>query len=252
MKNIFAFIMILFILSSCDKKKLIEVEVPLPEIDSENRIGNPSDVVADNGFFKLEKLNFSYAALSPQISAATIETHYSKHYLAYTNNLNRILKETSAENNPIEKLLKTLDTDNEALRNNAGGYYNHSLYFKCLSSKEKRLPKDTLAIVIENTFGSFSGFESKFKQETSKVFGSGWTWLIVNKNNELQICSTANQDNPLMKNSVISGTPILGIDLWEHAYYLDYKNKRADYVNSFFDKINWEAVEILYENAIQK
>lgn len=242
-----------FILISCNKKKLTEVvEVPLPSAEEKITMGIPDDVQANDGSFQLEKLPFDYDALAPHLSAITVENHYSKHYLSYTNKLNESIEGTNLENSTIEEVLSQLDTNNEDQKNNAGGYYNHSLYFKCIGPKSGGQPKDSLATAITKDFESFENFATQFKGEATKVFGSGWVWLIVDRSGKLQITSTANQDNPLMRNAKVPGKPILALDVWEHAYYLDYQYKRKNYIDAFFAVINWRKVEENYEEAIAK
>lgn len=241
------------VLLSCNKKKYTEVvEVPLPTVQEKVIMGMPDDVKAIEGSFQLEKLAFSYDALTPNIAALTMENHYSKHYLTYTNNLNKAIAGTELENLTIEEVLAKLDPSIPEIRNNAGGYYNHSLYFKCLGPKAEGQPKDTLAEAITKKFGSFDNFTTAFKDEATKQFGSSWVWLIVDKSGNLQITSTQNQDNPLMRNALIPGKPILALDLWEHAYYLDYQYKRKNYVDAFFNVINWKKVGENYEEALKK
>ncbi len=246
-------LILLIVLISCSKKKLTEVvEVPLPTAEEKITMGVPEDVTADEGSFQLEKLPYSYDALSPNISPLTLEMHYSKHYLTYTNNLNRAIAGTELEGLTIEEVLAKLDTSIPEIKNNAGGYYNHSLYFKCMSPKAGGRPKDSLATAITKKFGSFENFTTAFKDEATKQFGSAWVWLIVDNSGNLQITSTQNQDNPLMRNAVVKGKPILALDLWEHAYYLDYQYKRKIYVDNFFKVINWKKVNENYETAIDK
>jgi superoxide dismutase, Fe-Mn family len=243
----------LSLLISCNKKKLTEVvEVPLPSAEEKITMGMPDDVSADEGgAFQLERLPFNYDALNPIISPLTLEMHYSKHYLTYTNNLNKAIVGTDLEGLTIEEVLAKLDTSIPEIRNNAGGYYNHSLYFKCLSPKSEK-PKDSLATSINKKFGSFEEFTKSFKDEATKQFGSAWVWLIVDSSGELQITSTQNQDNPLMRNAELKGKPILALDLWEHAYYIDYQYKRKLYVDGFFKVINWKKVNENYLAAIEK
>lgn len=247
-------LLLLSILLSCDNKKYTEVvDVPLPEVEQQTVImGVPDDVKANDGSFQLEKLPYSYNALAPNISAATMENHYSKHYLTYTNNLNKAIAGTPLENLTIEEVLAKLDTSIPEIKNNAGGYYNHSLYFKCMGPKAARQPIDTLAGAITTKFGSFENFTTAFRDEATKQFGSGWVWLIVDRSGNLQITSSQNQDNPLMRNALIPGRPILALDLWEHAYYLDYQYKRKNYVDAFFNVINWDKVSENYEEALKK
>jgi Fe-Mn family superoxide dismutase len=183
-----------------------------------------------------------------------MESHY-KHYLYYTNNLNKAVLGTKYENLSIEEVLKTLDISDPVIRNNAGGYYNHSLYFKNISPKAGGEPIDTLASSINNNFGSFSNFKTLFKETASKQFGSGWVWLVVDKTGVLQLTTTQDQDNPLMTYAPVvgfHGTPILGIDLWEHAYFLDYQYKKKNYIDAFFNVLNWEKVNENYKATFKK
>jgi Fe-Mn family superoxide dismutase len=256
MKNIRILVLNLLlatVLLSCNKKKYTEVvEVPLPTAQEKVTMGMPDDVKADEGSFQLEKLPYNYDALAPNIAALTLEMHYSKHYLTYTNNLNKAIAGTPLENLTIEEVLAKLDPSVPEIKNNAGGYYNHSLYFKCMGPKSEGQPKDTLAAAIIKNFGSFDEFTTAFKDEATKQFGSSWVWLIVDRSGNLQITSTQNQDNPLMRNALVPGKPILALDLWEHAYYLDYQYKRKNYVDAFFNVINWNKVAENYEEAVRK
>jgi len=246
-------LLLLGFLASCNDKKLTEVvEVPLPTAQEKVTIGFPDDVKANNGAFQLEKLPYAYDALAPTISPLTLEMHYSKHYLTYTNNLNNAIAGTEYQNQPIESILAKLDLNNADLRNNAGGYYNHSLYWKSMAPNSGGVPKDTLASVISRDFGSYENFVTSFKSEATSQFGSAWVWLVVDKAGTLKITSTQNQDNPLMKNAIIPGTPILALDLWEHAYYLGYQYRRRTYIDSFFNVINWPKVTENYEAAIRR
>jgi len=238
---------------SCKKKKLTEVvEVPLPAKEEKMTLGLPEDVAANAGAFSLVKLPYKYDALAPNIDAMTMQIHYSRHYLTYTNNLNKALAGTDLESLPIEELHKKLDMNNADLRNNLGGYYNHSLYFEIITPKGEGKPKDSLAATIDRDFGSFENFKTQFSDAAIKQFGSGWAWLVVDKTGKLQVTSTPNQDNPLMPKQIISGTPILCIDVWEHAYYLGYQNKRKNYVENFYKIINWKKVGKKFEEAIKK
>ena len=253
--NIFliANLLLVSLLLSCNNKKLTEVvDVPLPTAQEKVAMGLPEDVKANEGSFQMEKLSYSYDALAPNISAATLEMHYSKHYLTYTNNLNRAIAGTPLENLTIEEVLAKLDLNDANLRNNAGGFYNHTLYWGCMAPKAGGQPTDLLADAITKKFGSFEDFTSLFKNESEKLFGSGWVWLVVDKSGELQITSTQNQDNPLMLNASIPGTPILALDIWEHAYYIDYQYKRKNYIDAFFNVINWKKVAENYESAVKK
>lgn len=252
MKQLLLLVVFTFVLLSCNDKKLTEVvEVPLPTAEEKMTIGVPDDVKAEEGAFEMVKLPYSYEALAPHIDALTMEMHYSKHYLTYTNNLNKVVAGTEMENVTIEDILKKLDVSNADLRNNAGGYYNHSLFWECMAPKAGGQPKDTLATAITRDFGSFEVFKTQFEDAATKQFGSGWAWLITDKAGKLQITSTQNQDNPLMPNATIKGTPILALDVWEHAYYLNYQYKRKKYIDAFFNVINWAKVNEKYEEAIK-
>lgn len=246
------FLLLLFLVS-CNNKKLTEVvEVPLPTAQEKVAIGFPEDVKANNGAFQLEKLPYAYDALAPTVSPLTLEMHYSKHYLTYTNNLNNTIAGTEYQNQPIENILAKLDLNNADLRNNAGGYYNHTLYWKSMAPNAGGAPKDTLASVITRDFGSYENFVKAFKSEATSQFGSAWVWLVTDKSGKLKITSTQNQDNPLMKNAVVPGTPILALDLWEHAYYLGYQYRRRNYIDSFFNVINWPKINENYEAALMR
>ncbi|MDI9258294.1 superoxide dismutase [Flavobacterium sedimenticola] len=238
----------LLIIASCNKKKLTEVvEVPLPSAEEKVTIGHPDDVSADPGQFELVKLPYEYNALMPSIDVLTMEVHYSKHYLTYTNNLNKLVADDPAMVDlTIEDILKKLNMNNADLRNNAGGYYNHSLFWESMAPKAGGQPKDTLAVVMNRDFGSFEIFKNQFSDAAEKQFGSGWAWLVVDKAGKLSVTSTPNQDNPLMPNQPVKGTPILCLDVWEHAYYLDYQYKRKKYIEAFFNVINWKKVSERY------
>lgn len=240
-------------LQSCNNKKLKEVvEVPLPAAQEKMTLGQPDDVRAEDGAFQVAKLPYAYDALAPNLDALTMEIHYSKHYLTYTNNLNRLLSGTEQEKLPIEDILAKLDMSNADLRNNAGGYYNHTLFWDCMTPKGGGEAKDTLAVAIKRDFGSFENFKTTFQDAASKQFGSGWAWLVTDKAGKLQVTSTPNQDNPLMPGMPIKGTPILALDVWEHAYYLNFQYKRKNYIDNFFNVINWEKVGERYEEAMRR
>ena len=256
-KNLFAIVVcfsFMVLLPSCKRKKLTEVvEVPLPSAEEKITIGQPDDVSANDGQFSLVKLPYEYNALSPSIDILTMEMHYSKHYLTYTNNLNKLVAEDATLTDlSIEDLLKKCDGSNADLKNNAGGYYNHGLFWEGMSPKSGGQPKDTLASIITRDFGSFEVFKTQFSDAADKQFGSGWAWLVVDKKGKLQVTSTPNQDNPLMPKQIVSGTPILNLDVWEHAYYLDYQYKRKRYIDNFFKIINWKKVSERYEEAVAK
>jgi superoxide dismutase len=195
--------------------------------------------------FTLPQLPYAYEALESSIDARTMEIHYTKHHKAYTDNLNNAIAGTPLEGKSIEDILLHLDTENKAVRNNGGGYYNHNLFWEILTPKKGTAPSEELAKAIDEAFGSFEAFKTAFSKAAATQFGSGWAWLTVQKGGKVAVLSTANQDNPLMPH-VGGGTPILGLDVWEHAYYLNYQNRRADYIEAFFAIINWEKVSQLY------
>ncbi|CAM3916769.1 MULTISPECIES: superoxide dismutase [Flavobacterium] len=192
--------------------------------------------------FELPKLPYAYDALEPHIDARTMEIHHSKHHNGYTTNLNNAVAGTDLEGKTIENILINLDLNNGAVRNNGGGYYNHNLFWTVMSPNGGGKPTGELATAIDAAFGSFDAFKAEFSKAAATRFGSGWAWLCVHKGGKLEVCSSANQDNPLMPGIGCSGTPILGLDVWEHAYYLNYQNRRPDYVDAFFNVINWTEV----------
>lgn len=196
--------------------------------------------------FELPALPYAYDALEPHIDARTMEIHHSKHHNAYTTNLNAAVAGTDLEGKSIEELMKSCE-NNAAVRNNGGGFWNHSLFWEIMSPNGGGQPSGELAAAIDSAFGSFDAFKEAFSKAAATRFGSGWAWLCVS-NGKLEVCSTANQDNPLMGLGC-SGTPILGLDVWEHAYYLNYQNRRPDYINAFFNVINWDKVAENYSKA---
>ena len=196
--------------------------------------------------FQLPDLSYDHDALEPYIDSKTMQIHHGKHHAGYTSKLNAAIEGTDLEGKSIEEILKTLDMSNSAVRNNGGGYYNHCLFWDIMGPNAGGLPIGDLGEAINKSFGSFENFKSKFSAAAGTRFGSGWAWLCVHSNGDLEVCSTANQDNPLMPGIGCGGAPILGLDVWEHAYYLNYQNRRPDYVDAFFNVINWDAVSKLY------
>jgi Fe-Mn family superoxide dismutase len=192
--------------------------------------------------FKLPQLPYAYDALEPYVDARTMEIHHTKHHNGYTTKLNAAIEGTPLATSSIEEILANLDMSNMAVRNNGGGYYNHSLFWEVMGANGGGAPAGELASAINDSFGSFDAFKEKFSNAAGTLFGSGWAWLCVQKGGALDICATPNQDNPLMPSIGCGGTPILGLDVWEHAYYLNYQNRRPDYINAFFSVINWEKV----------
>jgi superoxide dismutase, Fe-Mn family len=196
--------------------------------------------------FELPQLPYAYDALEPHIDARTMEIHHSKHHNAYTTNLNAAITGTDLDGKTIENILANLDMTNMAVRNNGGGFYNHNLFWNIMSPNGGGLPTGELLEAIVAAFGSFEEFKVQFAKAGATRFGSGWAWLCVHKGGKVEICSTPNQDNPLMPNTACGGFPILGMDVWEHAYYLHYQNRRPDYIEAFFNVINWTEVSRLY------
>jgi superoxide dismutase, Fe-Mn family len=192
--------------------------------------------------FELPALPYAYDALEPHIDARTMEIHHSKHHNGYTNNLNNAIAGTELEGQPILNLLADMDMNNGALRNNGGGYFNHSLFWEVMSPDGGGEPTGELAEAINAAYGSFEAFKDAFSKAAATRFGSGWAWLCVHEGGKVEVCSSANQDNPLMPGIGCGGAPILGLDVWEHAYYLNYQNRRPDYINAFFSVINWNKV----------
>lgn len=197
--------------------------------------------------FQLPKLAYAYDALEPYIDARTMEIHHTKHHNGYTTNLNNAIAGTNLEGKSIEAILENLDMSNNAVRNNGGGYYNHDLFWKIMSPNGGGEPTGSLANAINDAYGSFNDFKDTFSKAAATRFGSGWAWLCVHKGGKVEVCSTPNQDNTLMPDTGCGGFPILGLDVWEHAYYLNYQNRRPDYIGAFFNVINWNEVSKRFE-----
>jgi Fe-Mn family superoxide dismutase len=198
--------------------------------------------------FELPKLPYAYNALEPHIDARTMEIHHSKHHQAYVTNLNNAITGTDAEKMSIEDICRNISKYPAAVRNNGGGHYNHSLFWNVMKPNGGGEPTGTVGDAIKSAFGSFNDFKTQFSNAGATRFGSGWAWLITN-GGKLSVCSTPNQDNPLMDVAETKGTPILGMDVWEHAYYLNYQNRRPDYIAAFFNVINWDEVAKRYSEA---
>ena len=198
--------------------------------------------------FQLPELGYAYDALEPNVDARTMEIHHTKHHNGYTTKLNAAVAGTDLEGKSIEDILANLDMSNGAVRNNGGGFYNHSLFWTVMNPENRGNLSGELKDAIEAAFGSKDAFIEAFSKAAATQFGSGWAWLCVDKEGKVSVCSTPNQDNPLMPNGC-GGTPILGLDVWEHAYYLNYQNRRPDYINAFFKVINWNEVEKRYAAA---
>ena len=199
--------------------------------------------------FQLPDLGYAYDALEPHIDARTMEIHHTKHHNGYTTKLNGAVAGTDLEGKSIEDILANLDMSNGALRNNGGGFFNHSLFWSVMNPEDKGYLSGELKDAIEAAFGSKDTFMEAFSNAAATQFGSGWAWLCVMPGGKVEVCSTPNQDNPLMPGVTCEGTPILGLDVWEHAYYLNYQNRRPDYIDAFFKVINWNEVEKRFADA---
>jgi Fe-Mn family superoxide dismutase len=199
--------------------------------------------------FELPALPYATDALEPHIDKMTMEIHHDKHHQAYVTNLNKALEGKPEASQSIEDLMKNVDKFPAAVRNNGGGHYNHSLFWEVIGPNKGGEPKGALADAINAAFGSFADFKTKFAEAGATRFGSGWAWLIVTADKKVAVCSTPNQDNPLMSIAEVKGTPILGMDVWEHAYYLKYQNRRPDYIAAFWNVVNWDAVSERFEKA---
>lgn len=199
--------------------------------------------------FELPELPYSHQALEPYIDAQTMEIHHGKHHAGYTSKLNAAIDGTDLANQSIEDILSNISQHSGGVRNNGGGFYNHSLFWSVMGPDAGGNPDGDLGAAIDGAFGSFDAFKDAFANAAATRFGSGWAWLIVDGSGNLQVTSTANQDNPLMDIAEVKGTPILGIDVWEHAYYLKYQNRRPDYINAFFNVVNWGEVARRYAEA---
>jgi Fe-Mn family superoxide dismutase len=197
--------------------------------------------------FSLPNLPYPNNALEPSIDSKTMQIHHGKHHNGYTSKLNASIEGSELENKSIEEILKNMDMNNAVLRNNGGGYYNHCLFWESMSPNGGGSPEGKLLDAINSAYGSYDSFKDSFSTEASTRFGSGWAWLCVHPGGKVEVCSSPNQDNPLMPGVGCGGYPILGLDVWEHAYYLNYQNKRPDYIDAFFNIINWDNVSKLFE-----
>ncbi|MFM7730350.1 MAG: superoxide dismutase [Flavobacteriales bacterium] len=196
--------------------------------------------------FELSPLPYAYDALEPHIDARTMEIHHGKHHAAYTNNLNAAIAGSELDGKTIEEIM-IQGFENNAIRNNGGGFYNHNLFWEIMTPGGSNQPTGALASALDSAFGSLDGFKEAFAKAATTRFGSGWAWLCVHPGGKLEVCSSANQDNPLMPSIGCGGFPILGIDVWEHAYYLNYQNRRPDYIQAFFHVVNWDVVAAKYD-----
>jgi Fe-Mn family superoxide dismutase len=199
--------------------------------------------------FTLDPLPYANDALEPHIDAQTMEIHHDRHHQAYVTNLNNAISGTDLDGKSLEEILASVSSAPAAVRNNGGGHWNHAFFWKTLSSKGGGAPVGELAKAIDAKFGSFDAFKEEFKKAATTRFGSGWAWLVVTKGGEVAVTSTPNQDNPLMDVAEVKGTPVIGLDVWEHAYYLKYQNKRPDYIDAYWNVVDWNAAEALYKSG---
>ncbi len=197
---------------------------------------------------QLPSLPYAYDALEPHIDTATMQIHHGKHHQAYVDNLNKAVTGTEHEQKTLEALVAAAGSISPAVRNNAGGHWNHRFFWTSLSPNGGGVPVGTLAAAIDQRFGSFEAFKEQFQAAAVSRFGSGWAWLVLTDDGQLAITSTPNQDNPLMDVAEVKGTPVIGVDVWEHAYYLRYQNRRAEYLNAYWQVVNWEAADALFNN----
>lgn len=213
-----------------------------------NALAWDKTIIASSAF-TLSDLPYAYDSLVPYIDEKTMKIHHGKHFQGYITKLNAAIAGTDFEGKTIEQILSSVTSSDTDVRNNGGGYYNHNLFFASLSPDPKSTPEDKLMKAINKSFGSFESFKEQFSKAAGTVFGSGWAWLVANDKGKLSIISTPNQDNPLMRNIVKNPSfPLMGIDVWEHAYYLHYQNKRADYIQAFWQVLDWSFVESRYKN----
>ncbi len=250
-KTLFVIIFTVTFLVSCKKNTLVEVvdvpATPIVVLKTESGSSNVEDVKATDGAFEMFKLPFNYKALEPNFDATTLEIHYSKHHLGYANNLNKVIIGTKYSGMTLNDIFKNLNLSDTEIRNNAGGFYNHNFFWTSIAPNAGGEPDGVLLDSVIRDFGSFEAFQAQFTETSLRLFGCGWTWLVSDKSGKLKIISTQNNDNPLMKGIGSSGIPILNIDMWEHAYYLKFQNRKRDYVNTFFSVINWKEASKKYE-----
>lgn len=240
------FLAMILLATACGQKEhLHEVDVPTIAIDSnQDRYSRvkPSDVKAKDGVFRMPGLNYQYTELAPNMSPQTLEEHYAKIHLKYTNNLNTAVKGTLMESQSIEEILASLPIENTLLKTNAGGFYNHNLFWESLSPQGGGQPQGNIANIIRRDFGNFEQFKIQFANKAKSISGSGWVWLILKRNGSLAITTTVNEDNPLMPDSTEQGFPLLNLDMWEHAYFLQYKTNKQGYIDDFFKMVDWQKV----------
>jgi Fe-Mn family superoxide dismutase len=232
------------------KKLESKAELIKEEIISQDKKGYQDFLITEMKRIGIEKLPYSYSSLKNFIDSKTMDVHYNKHYKTYVKKLNDALSKKDYGDVELEEIVKSISKYNTTVRNNAGGAFNHAMFWKMLSPKKQKVEGEVIE-KIKKDFGSINEFKKEFEETAKDRFGSGWVWLVLTKNNKLKIMSTANQDNPLM-NDIKGGYPLLGLDVWEHAYYLKYQNKRDEYIKNFWDVVNWEFVNELYKLRTKK
>lgn len=250
MKHMKKIIMALFLVLILYSKAVPQYKLNKASINQLNFITMNTEY-NNNNQFQFPQLPYAYDALEPYIDKMTMEIHYTKHHKAYYDNFIKAIQGTNAEKMKLEDVMANISKYTMVVRNNGGGFYNHNLFWTILSPQGGGKPEGVVLKAIEKTFGSFDTFKNNFNDVAKSRFGSGWAWLIVDSKGELQITSTPNQDNPLMDVADVRGIPILGLDVWEHAYYLKYQNRRPEYIDAFWNVINWKEVERRYQEAIK-
>ncbi|WP_338410074.1 superoxide dismutase [uncultured Flavobacterium sp.] len=248
-KGILIYLLFISLIACKKDKQLIEVELPESNFIEEIKLTNPYGVKTSEGPFNMKKFAFQYSDLEPFIDAQTMEIHHSKLHLSYANKLNIAIKETEFKSRNIEDVLANLNNDDLYLKNNAGGYYNHNLFFEIISNEKNTKPTVEFQKAIDIDFGTFSNMKKQIIDNANDLYGSGWVWIIVDINGKLSIIKTINNENPLMKSTNERGIPIFALDLWEHAYYLQYNNLKGKYVENIFNIINWKTVSKKYDEA---
>lgn len=254
MKTTFYFLAIAFLtlLVSCkEDTNLVEVKIPEPEVKVSHEFSNPNDYKATGKPFKLYALPFRFDSISQPIGGKNLEYHYAKVYLNYANKLNTLIEEKQWTDKTITQICTEVKAEDVALKNNAGGFYNHTLYFEILTPKLNTQPSDTLKTALVDAFGSVANFKTSFTKTALSSFGSSWVWLLVTKNKKLEIVTTTNENNPLMVDATSKGKPLIALDVWEHAYLNNYQNNKKEYIDCFLKHLNWDLISERYQNLIE-
>lgn len=246
-KNALALVSLLAMCSCIENNHLEEVQIPEPEVIVQTKFANPNDFKATGLPFKLTSIDYTFEDFPDFIDGKTFEFHYTRVYLNFTNNLNKWVTEKNWETKKVSQICREINPEDKTFLHTAGGFYNHTLFFENLTPKKDSKRSTDLEAAIVRDFGSFANFKNQFIEKSIATIGSNWVWLIVNNNQKLEIVTTLNEENPLMQHSATKGTPLLCLDLWEHAYLLNEKPSKKNYIDSFFNYINWEKVSEKYE-----